>query len=212
MRTVISYLLGSWRLLFRSLESIFVSIFSKNPRMAASSNSRTLMSYFLKIASTYQIIIWLISGGDYLLGIFDTIAPKKDYISLLSSICVISFSALIVCSNIFLLLNSKFVLSKNLRLNKWLNFAQIIHFSIFGLSYYMIVGEHIAGYYLYDKIQEFSYASSFYKLTIDASYSNSSIISVGLSLIPLILFLIFDNMIKENDASNVRQLFQSQFK
>src|SRR6185312_15479545 len=87
-------------------------------------STKRLMSYFLKIASIYQIVIWLISGGDYLLGIFDTIAPRKDYISLLSSIGVVSFSILIIGSNIFLLLNNRFLLSKNLRLNKWLNFAQ----------------------------------------------------------------------------------------
>jgi hypothetical protein len=171
--------------------------------MDASSNSRTLAKWFLKIANIYQIVIWFISGGDYLFGIFDTIAPKKDYISLLSSISVICFSILIICSNIFLLFNSKFLLSKNLRLNKWLNFAQIINFSILGLSYYMIVGIHIAVYYFYDKVQEFSYAMSFYKLTIEASYANSSTISVGLNLIPLILFFIFNKMIKENEAFNV---------
>jgi hypothetical protein len=177
--------------------------------MVASSNSRTQINYLLKTANIYQIVIWFISGGDYLLGIFDTIAPKKDYISLLSSICVVSFSIIIICSNLLLLFNSKFALSKNLRLNKWLNFVQIIHFSILGLSYYMIVGIHIAVYYLYDKVQEFSYAISFYKLTIEASYSNSNIISVGLNLIPLILFFIFNKIIKENEDYNAAMSFST---
>jgi hypothetical protein len=165
------------------------------------------MKYFLKIANAYQIVIWLISGWDYFLGIFDTIAPKKDYISLISNVGVVIFSILIIYSNILLLLNKKILLIKNLNLNKWLNFLQIVHFSILGLSYYMIIGEHFALFYYYDKYQQFTYALSFYKLTIEASYSNSSIISVGVNIIPLVLFLIFDNIIKKNKALNSHHLF-----
>jgi hypothetical protein len=164
------------------------------------------MNMLLKISNVYQVVIWSITGGDYALGIFDTIAPKKDYISLLLSICVIIFSVFVICSNVLLLFNSKFFLAKNLNLNKWLNFIQIVNFSVLGLSFYMIVGVHLTGYYYYDKVQEVSYTFSFYKLTIDSSYSKSNIIFIGLNLIPLILFLVFNNIIKKNEFFDIQDI------
>ncbi len=100
--------------------------------MGTSSNSRTL-NYSIKIASVYLIVIWSINGGDYLLGIFDTLIPNKDSFSLIGSVAGICFSGLMVWSNIYLTFYSKKdLVIKFLILNKWVNFIQILNLSVLG--------------------------------------------------------------------------------
>ncbi len=157
--------------------------------------------YILNAVCIYQIGIWLISAGDYVMGIGDTVIPNKDSVSLLSNIVIITFSILVIISNIYVLLDRKLYLNRNLVFNKWLNFIQIIHFSVLGVSYYLIIGFHLVIYYIYDQNQDISWATSFYKFTLEVAFIKSNLISVGISIIPLCAFFIFDRAVMRNDSA-----------
>src|SRR4030095_704463 len=166
------------------------------------------IKFALRFACVYQIIIWIITGIEYVTGIFDEVLPKKDPFSLVSNLCVICLSIVCILSNLYLLFNkndNKNFVVRNLLFNKWMNFAEIVNISIMGLSYNMIIGFHIIGYYLYDESQKFGMSFNYYHFTVDASLSSSNIIFVGISVIPLILFMIFNKVIseyKERDMYN----------
>jgi hypothetical protein len=168
------------------------------------------MKYIYKIACLYQIIIWFISGSDYVLGIFDTILPNKDSLSIVISIVIVCFSIFVIWSNIYLLLNKRkgFIL-KNLHFNKWLNIAQIVNFSVMGLYYNTIIGLHTLVYYMYDTHQTFSFTFGYFKLTMEGGYSKSDTIFVGINLIPLLLFIIFEKRIKAQEENKMIALYKN---
>jgi hypothetical protein len=155
------------------------------------------MKHLLKIASVYQIVIWLISIVSYVLVIVNSIWPNKDYNALLICIAVICFSVMIVYSNVYLLLNkgnTSFIL-KNLYFNKWINIIQIVNISLFGFTFYAIVGVRIMGYYIYDDTQKFALDYGFFKFKSEVSYIKSDIIFVGMNFIPIMLSVIFNRYI-----------------
>lgn len=151
------------------------------------------VKYFLKIACVYQIIIWAISAYKYILGIFYSILPEKNSISLLSSIVIIGVSIFVILSNIYLIYKPFNRLNlKHLILNKWINFVQVLHISVLGFSFYVVVGVHVLVYYSYDSVQDVSFAFGFFRFIFEVSYYKSNLIFLGVNLIPLILFLIFN--------------------
>jgi len=145
-----------------------------------------------RLANIYLIIIWLISGIDSGVKLFTVLDIKLDHLSLIGNICIICLGLGVVYSNMQMLLEKNKVKIANLQFNKWLNFAQIFHLSILGLSYYFIVGVYITVYYYYDQIQTFGYSLSFYKLDLVMMYYKSNVIFAGLNLMPVVLFLILD--------------------
>jgi hypothetical protein len=158
------------------------------------------MKYLLKIANVYQIIIWLISAIYYILGIVNSIWPNKDSVGLLTNGGVICLSIIIICSNIYFLIDSKnksFYL-KNLYFNKWINLIQILNISLVGFTFYAIIGIRIMGYYAYDESQKLAISYGFFRFKSEGSYVKSDIIFVGINLIPVILSLIFNRYIDEH--------------
>ena len=71
-----------------------------------------------------------------------------------------------------------------------------------GISFYIVIGARAAGYYMYDQVQKLSAGFGFDNLTIHFSYSKSNIIIVGLNLIPLLLFILFNKNVNEYNEKN----------
>lgn len=167
------------------------------------------MKFTLKIANIYQIVIWLISAYYYIVGMVHSILPNKDSFSLFGNLAVLFMSVAIICSNIYLLVskNNIRLIIKNLYFNKWLNLIQILNLSLLGVSFYMIIGVRIMAYYIYDNTQRFELNYGFFRFQAGISYAKSDIIFVGINILPIILFIIFNNSIKrlEVNSSNFLQ-------
>jgi hypothetical protein len=156
------------------------------------------MKYALKIANAYQITIWLISTIYYFFGMINSILPNKDSISLVGSFIVLFFSIIIVWSNIYLLLNKNNIrlILKSLQFNKWINLIQILNFSLIGINIYMIIGIRLMALYLYDNTQKLAIDYGFFRFQSEISYVKSDIIFVGINIIPIILYIIFNKSIQ----------------
>lgn len=153
------------------------------------------MKYFFKLAVAYQIIIWLITAYGFISGIFTSILPNKDAVSLIGSLTVIISSVVVIYSNFYLLFGTKSVVYlKCLQFNKWLNLIQSINLSILGASFYLLIGFQTLGYYVYDTSQRLSFVYGFFKLKLNCSYAESGIIFVGINFIPCILYMIFSSV------------------
>ncbi len=156
------------------------------------------MKYALKIANVYQLTIWLISAIYYIFKFINSILPRKDSISLVGSFVVLCFSIIIIYSNIYLLLNKKNIkaILKNLHFNKWINLIQILNLSLIGINYYMIIGIRIMAYFIYDNTQKFALEYGFFRFQSELSYLKSDIIFVGINIIPIILYIVFEKSIR----------------
>ena len=73
----------------------------------------------------------------------------------------------------------------------------MVNFSIMGLSYNTIIGIQFLIYYLYDDNQKFGLSFDYYTLNAAGSLSASNVIFVGIAVIPISLFIIFDKCIIE---------------
>jgi len=165
------------------------------------------MKILFRVAVIYQIAIWIITVYGYSAGILNSIWTNKDSVSFMASIAVIVFSVIVLISNLYLLIgNNTSKYFKNLVFNKWLNFLQIINISLLGLSFYLTVGIQILVYYIYDNSQRISLVYGFFKLRLNCTYVESNIIFVGVNILPLFLFFIFNKVIEQKKLKMISDL------
>ena len=167
------------------------------------------MKNVYRITYVYQAIIWIISAINYTIGIINFILPGGDRFSLMVHLIILCISLAVVGSNIYLLImkdTGNILILKSLHFNKWINVIQILNIQIIGLTYYTIIGARILMYYEFDETQRFSINLGFYKLQTELSYTKSDIIFVGINLIAILLYIIFDRNIRDHNEQIISKL------
>jgi hypothetical protein len=110
----------------------------------------------------------------------------------LISLLVVGLAIFLAYTNFHLLIrkekNRKFI-----NFNKWINFLQVIELSVFGFTFYLVIGLQVMPYFSFKEdirllweIHSFHISSSIFFRT------GVSDIEVGINLIQLILFLTWD--------------------
>jgi hypothetical protein len=155
----------------------------------------------LKVINIYQILIWLISTIMFGEGLVVSLGNEKNYVAAFMKLLIVTFSVYFIYTNICLLFEFKKERFPNfLRLNKWVNFLQIFHLSLVGFNYYIAVGVHILLYYSYNEIQIISIGFVPYVSSIQINYQRSTAILAGLNLIPLLIFILVNRIMKSQNT------------
>lgn len=153
------------------------------------------------------MLIWFYFGILLLMGIYVSTFVELNLTSSFLKFIVLSISLLMIYSNVCLLFNlKKHQFRRFIVINKWANFSQIIHLSLIGINFYLIVGIHILFYYSYDVTQKIGIGYDFIDFTLVAKYFKSDVIIVGINLIPLIIFLIYNRKLNLLDRNAETEL------
>jgi hypothetical protein len=154
----------------------------------------------IKIISTYQISVWIIAQFMFIRLFIKYLFIDNKSIGLIFLLIIMIFSIFFIFSNICLLFNfQKQYFNKFLNLNIWTNFFQIFHLSLVGFTYYFEIGPQISPYYSYDNNWDISIALSPFESSFGLKYFDSNLILAGISLIPLIIYILL-NRIKKTPA------------
>ena len=161
--------------------------------MLMSSMSKFSIEKLLKIVNVFQI-------GSCLIGCFFILRSFLSFFSQSTpSVAVYVFTILllalafaIVYTNI-LLFFEKEKSKKLLSFNRWVNFAQIFYFSLFGFVYYLTIGLVVRPFFLYTDGMKFGIDTDSFNIR-STLYFTSGVtdIGIGINLVPLILFLFFE--------------------
>ena len=151
----------------------------------------------LAFICVYQIASSLISLAAYLLSFF--VALKyQDLSGLTASVSILmgGLTGFFIYTNFYLLLNlgkSK----KFLEFNKWINFIQVIHLYLFGFIFYLVIGLTVMPSFIYNETMNVKLISGSFTVRFSILFQQGrSDINVGINIIPLILYVMFEYISK----------------
>ena len=151
----------------------------------------------LKSIFIYQILAWFIALIVLIKEFINAILFKGNLALSFIVLIIICFSVYFIYTNFCLLFGFKKEHSKMfLEINKWVNFFQIIQLSLFGFTYYLLIGIQLCLIYTYDQQQIFEIEFNFFKTSLGINYHTSDVIIAGINFIPLIIFLFLNNRSK----------------
>jgi hypothetical protein len=148
----------------------------------------------LGVVCVFQILSIVISFSKLVVSELFFLKKQNNFsISIfLISFLIAGLAIFVAYTNIQLLIrkekNRKFI-----NFNKWINFLQVIELSVFGFTFYLVIGLQVMPYFSYKEsirvlweIRSFHISSSIFFRT------GVSDIEVGINLIQLTLFFIWD--------------------
>jgi hypothetical protein len=126
--------------------------------------------------------------------------------SVLSASGSAGFDVLTICFTIVLAALTIFIAYTNFALllkrekswrfinfNKWANFAQIIHLSIFGFTYFFVIGLKLMPYFSYAEQMSLMIIRDWFSVRFVLVFQKGvSEINVGINIIPLLIFILLD--------------------
>jgi hypothetical protein len=153
----------------------------------------------VKPIAVYQIVCWSISLVIFIDGFRKAILVHWNLFLAIMLVFIISFACYFIFINFCLLFNyKKKQLLKFLAINKWANFFQIFHISIFGAAFYIAIGFHLIVFlvlgYITDLRVGFDYFASEFSIGLS---QNDRLIFLGVNTVPLFLFIFFNYYIKK---------------
>jgi hypothetical protein len=167
----------------------------------------------LKIIAAYNIIIYAVGAYLYAINLPSLFELRSVFVFLLF-LALAGFCAFITFINVKLFMKIEDSIKlKIININRWVSFAQIFEISIFGATYFFIMGVYIVGYFDDSASSPFWFGLDRLKYQFTLFYEHGNNIYFGLNLIPIILFIaqnnILQNIQKEKDGQFVKTFMNS---
>lgn len=121
------------------------------------------------------------------------------------SMVFIALAIFVVYANFKLLKREK---SKRLvNFNKWLNFFQIIQLSIYGFTIYFVMGLEFMPYFSYKEQMKILWEISSFNIRSSIAFTSGiDAIEVGVNIVPLILFILWDYVSRKLFVSSEKKM------
>jgi len=173
-----------------------MSGFTKKNRMKLNYSS------IIKIISLYQLLVWIVALYYFMTVLYSSIFIDNDLTSVFILLIFIYLSVWLIFSNFCLLfkLRSNHY-KKYLVLNFWSNFFQIFQLSLLGFNYLFAFGVYIVLGYS-DQANQVFLSTKLFQTLIALNYTPSNLIRCGVNVIPLIIFIVLNKIIKDLDGKN----------
>jgi hypothetical protein len=150
----------------------------------------------MKTVALYQIAVYTVSVYAFSFG-STTYLQGNSSSNLLIRMGLLLFSLCMILMNLSLFFNLKAKTKlKVLIIQKWVNFSQIFQLSILGFSYDFIMGNYLVAYYYYDDRQMLAFGFDLLKFKWVLAYQPGTVIFFGLSIIPIIIFILLNHLIQ----------------
>jgi hypothetical protein len=156
----------------------------------------------LIIICFYQIFSSLITLGKFVYSL-TSFSAKNDYpfLIILVGILLTGLAIFFIYTNFYLLIK-KGKGKMFVTFNKWINFFQIIQVSIFGFIFYFVIGPTFMPYFCYKEDMRLLFEHDTFQLRFALSFaSGNDDIEVGINIIPLILFVLWDFILRKHFTS-----------
>ena len=99
-----------------------------------------------------------------------------------------------------------------MNINIGANFFQIFHLSLLGFNYNFSAGLQITPYFLYNESLTIRVILDFFNVRFQLNYEADNDIMVGINLIPLIIFIILNKVLRDYKKSNRALPYNGDFK
>lgn len=158
-------------------------------------------SIIVKMISLYQLLVWLVGLYYFMTVLYNSIVDN-DLTSVFILLIFISLSVWLIFSNFCLLLKLRINhYKKYLVLDFWSNFFQIFQLSLFGFNYLIAFGFYIVLGYS-DQANQVFLSTKLFQTLIALNYAPSNLIRCGVNVIPLIIFIVLNKIIKDLDGND----------
>ena len=147
----------------------------------------------LSAICVFQILSILISLSKLVVSLLFFFRQNNFSISILFFASLAGALAVFIMYTNFHLLIAREKNIKFINFNKWINFLQIVELSVFGFTFYLVIGPQVMPYFSFkENIQLLWELHSFHISSSIFFRTGINNIEVGINLIQLILFFVWD--------------------
>ena len=152
----------------------------------------------LSVICFYEIFSALIGLGKFAYSIiYFSVKNNYPFLVILIGTLLVGVSIFFIYSNFYILIKKEKG-RKLANFNKWINFVQIIQLSIFGITFYFVIGPTLTPYLSYKEEMRFLFEYDTFQLRLALSFvSGNDDIEAGINILPLTLFVLWDFILRK---------------
>ena len=152
----------------------------------------------LIVYSICQVVSCSISSIMFLYALFTVPQQNLNLLIYFLSILILILTAYVIYINIVYLFKRQ-KSNTFIELNRWVNFFQLFHLSIFGFVFYLIIGLDITPAIFYSDKMLWQIQEHFFNIRFNLSYhGEDNSINAGINIVPLLSLIVLGYFGKPN--------------
>jgi hypothetical protein len=144
----------------------------------------------LIVYSIYQVVSCFISSILFLYALFSVPRQNLNPLIYFFSILILALVAYVIYINIVYVLKRE-TTKRFIVINRYMNFFQLFHLSVFGFVFYLIIGPDITPAIFYSDKMQWQIQKHFFDIRFNLSYhGGDDNINAGINIVPLLCLIV----------------------